>query len=357
MSDNGCRATIQIGRHQVGRSQKPFICAEMSGNHNGSLSRALELVEAAARAGVHGLKLQTYTPETMTLDSRLPHFTVRDPKSPWAGRTLFDLYAEAATPYDWHAPIMAKCRELGLECFSTPFDETAVDFLEELKVPAYKVASFELTDIPLIRRISATNKPVIMSTGMASLGEISDAVNAARGSGAKDIILLKCTSSYPASPSDSNIATVPHLAETFDVQVGLSDHTLTLGAPLAAVALGATVIEKHFTLRRSDGGVDSAFSLEPKELESLVKESEAAWIAMGRIRYGTVAAEDGSRIFRRSLIVSADIAPGEAFTAANLRRIRPGFGLPCRFYDDVLGKKAAKAIAKGTPLEFGMWRD
>jgi len=346
---------IQIGHYTVGPAHKPFIVAEMSGNHNQSLSRALEIVDAAAAAGAHALKLQTYTADTMTLNIKEGPFVISDPKSLWCGRTLYELYQEAATPYEWHAPIIARCRERGMECFSTPFDESAVDFLEDLDVPCYKIASFENTDIPLIRKVSSTGKPLIISTGMATLAELHTAVEAAREAGALDIILLKCTSSYPASPIDSNIRTIPHLRDAFNVQVGLSDHTMGVGVAVASVALGAVFIEKHFTLNRADGGVDSAFSLEPSELTSLVVETERAWQGLGSVNYSRSTSEKKSTVFRRSLVVAADIKKGERFTTDNLRRLRPQIGLPCSYFDEVIGKAAVMDIKAGSPLKPGMW--
>jgi N-acetylneuraminate synthase len=343
---------FHIGRRPVGRGVRPFVIAEMSGNHNQSLDRALAIVEAAASAGAHAIKLQTYTADTMTLDIDEGAFRIEDPNSVWAGRNLYELYKLAYTPWDWHAPIMRRAAELGVECFSTPFDETAVDFLEDLEVPAYKVASFENTDIPLIRRIAATGKPMIISTGMASTAELDESVRAAREAGCKDLVLLKCTSTYPASPENTNLRTIPHLKDLFGCEVGLSDHTMGVGAAVAAVALGATVVEKHFTLARADGGVDSAFSLEPHELESLVVETERAWLAMGEVRYGATAAEKQSLLHRRSLYIVEDVKAGEPFTRANLRAIRPGLGLPPKHIDQVLGRKARGDLKRGTPLSW-----
>jgi N-acetylneuraminate synthase len=343
---------IKIGHRRVGLGHRPFIIAEMSGNHNQSLERALELVEAAAAAGAHALKLQTYTPDTMTLDMEDGDFLIRDPESPWSGRSLYTLYQQAHTPWDWHRPIFERARGLGMLCFSTPFDDTAVQFLEALDVPAYKIASFENSDLALIRRVAATGKPLIISTGMASVAEIDEAARAARGAGCSDLILLKCTSSYPATPEHSHLRTIAHMRALFGCEVGLSDHTMGLGAAVASVALGATVIEKHFTLRRADGGVDSAFSLEPAELRLLVSETERAWQALGEVRYGTTDQESGSVIFRRSLYVVKDIAPGEVLTADNVKAIRPGFGLPPKYLDMVLGLPAKRALKRGTALRW-----
>ena len=345
-------STIRIGNRLIGPDHPPFVVAEMSGNHNQSLERALEIVEAAAKAGAHGLKLQTYTPDTMTLDLDEGDFHISDPNSLWAGTSLYKLYGEAHTPWEWHEPIFKRCRELGLEVFSTPFDETAVDFLEALNVPCYKIASFENTDLPLIRKVVATGKPVIISTGMASIAELDETVRAARQAGCKELILLKCTSTYPATPENTNVRTVPHLRDLFNVQVGLSDHTMGVGASVAAVALGAVMVEKHFTLARADGGVDSTFSLEPEEMRQLVLETERAWQSLGRISYGASEAEKKSMVFRRSLYVVKDMQAGEAFSAENVRAIRPGFGLPPKYLETVIGKHARTALKRGTALSW-----
>ncbi len=345
-------STIRIGNRLIGPDHPPFVVAEMSGNHNQSLERALEIVEAAAKAGAHGLKLQTYTPDTMTLDLDEGDFHISDPNSLWAGTSLYKLYGEAHTPWEWHEPIFKRCRELGLEVFSTPFDETAVDFLEALNVPCYKIASFENTDLPLIRKVVATGKPVIISTGMASIAELDETVRAARLAGCKELILLKCTSTYPATPENTNVRTVPHLRDLFNVQVGLSDHTMGVGASVAAVALGAVMVEKHFTLARADGGVDSTFSLEPEEMRQLVIETERAWQSLGRISYGASEAEKKSMVFRRSLYVVKDMQAGETFSAENVRAIRPGFGLPPKYLETVIGKHARTALKRGTALSW-----
>lgn len=342
----------KITHKVIGIGNPPFIIAEMSGNHNQSLDRALAIVEAAAKAGVHALKIQTYTADTMTLDIREGEFFIEDPDSLWKGKSLYDLYKEAYTPWEWHKPIFDRCRELGLVGFSTPFDKTAVDFLESLDVPCYKVASFENTDLPLIRTIAKTGKPLIISTGMATLAELDETVRAARDSGCQDLILLKCTSTYPATPENTNILTIPHMRELFQCQVGLSDHTPGIGAAVASVALGAAVIEKHFTLSRSDGGVDSAFSLEPGEMRSLVVETERAWQALGKISYGLTEKEKDSLQYRRSLYVAEDMKAGEVFTKENLRAIRPGFGLPPKYYEKILGKRISRAVKKGTPMDW-----
>lgn len=340
---------IHIGGRAVGINHPPLIVAEMSGNHNQSLERALAIVEAAARAGAHALKLQTYTAETMTLDVNGPEFAINDRDSLWKGTTLHQLYRQAHTPWEWHRPIFDRCRQLGMIAFSTPFDATAVDFLESHDVPAYKIASFENADLPLIRRVAATGKPMLISTGMAGLGELDEAVRAAREAGCRDLILLKCTSSYPATPEESNLRTIPHLQELFGVPVGLSDHTLGIGVALASVALGAVIIEKHFTLARADGGVDAAFSLEPGELAALVVESKRAWQALGRVSYGRTVGEKKSLQFRRSLYVTQDMKAGDSFTPDNLRAIRPGHGLSPKYYDTLLGKRVSRDVKKGTP--------
>ena len=341
-----------IGSHKIGPGERPFIIAEMSGNHNQSIDRALAIVDAAAAAGAHGLKLQTYTADTMTLNLSQGEFFINDSKSLWKGRSLYDLYEEAHTPWDWHKPIFDRARELGLIAFSTPFDATSVEFLESLEVPCYKIASFEIIDLPLIKRVAETGKPMIISTGMASISEIDDAVRTARENGCKDLVLLKCTSNYPASPENSNLATLPHLRDLFGVQVGLSDHTMGVGVAIASVALGATVIEKHFTLDRSEGGVDAAFSLEPDELKQLVIETERAALALGQIRYGPTDAEISSLQYRRSLYITKDLRPGDILNANNMRSIRPGHGLSPKYYPVVLGQEVRKAVKAGTPISF-----
>ena len=346
-------AAFQIGDRWIGAEHTPFVIAEMSGNHNQSLSRALAIVDAAAAAGAHALKLQTYTADTITLNVRGGDFEITDPDSLWNGKNLHDLYKQAHTPWEWHAPIMQRARENGMECFSSPFDESAVDFLEDLNVPAYKIASFENNHLPLIAKAAATGKPLIISTGMASLGELEQAVGTARSAGCSDLILLKCTSTYPATPANTNIRTIPHLREMFGCEVGLSDHTMGVGVAVASVALGATVIEKHFTLSRADGGVDSAFSLEPAELASLVQESSRAWQSLGLVSYGPTEAERGSLVFRRSIYASADISRGEAFTTKNIRIVRPGLGANPKYYDLLIGMTSEKEYKCGDPIELG----
>lgn len=343
---------ILINGRMVGQDCPPFIIAEMSGNHNQSLDRAMELVEAAAKSGVHALKLQTASPDGLTLNVDHPDFLINDPASPWAGRNLYELYKEAVTPWEWHKPIFDRCNKLGLTVFSSPFELSAIDLLEELSTPCYKIASFELVDLPLIRKAAATGKPLIMSTGMASVADIHDAVQAAKSEGNDNIILLKCTSSYPATAADANIATIPHLREMFGLQVGLSDHTLGIGVPCAAAALGATVIEKHFTLRREDGGVDSTFSLEPQEFAALVEESERAWASIGKVVYGGVDVEQISLKFRRSLYIAEGIKTGEVLTERNLRIVRPGYGLTPKHIDVLLGRRVNRDLQAGTPMKW-----
>ena len=343
---------MKIGTRSIGPDHRPYIIAEMSGNHNQSLDRALEIVTAAAENGADAVKLQTYTAQTMTLDLNMPGFVIEDEKSLWHGRQLYDLYAEAHTPWDWHKPIMDHANSLGIACFSSPFDTTAVDFLETLDAPAYKIASFEATDLPLIRKVARTGKPMIMSTGMASVTEIDEAVRAAKGEGNDQIVLLKCTSTYPATPQNTNIRTIPNMRDTFGCGIGLSDHTMGCGVSVASVALGAVLIEKHFTLARADGGVDSTFSLEPHELRQLREETERAWQSLGQITYGGTEAESGSRAFRRSLYIAEDMTEGDVLTSANLRAIRPGFGLPPKFLDILIGKRVNRALVKGTPASW-----
>ncbi len=342
---------MQIGRFTVGPDRPPFIIAEMSGNHNGRIDRALELVKAAAEAGAHALKLQTYTADTITIDQRGGLFDITDPKSLWSGRNLYELYQEAHTPWEWHAEIFDYARKLGMEAFSSPFDETAVEFLETLDVPAYKIASFESAHHPLLRKVAATGKPVIISSGTSKLDEIYDSVRVLREAGAGPICVLKCTSTYPATPENTNLRTIPVFQSVFtDCLVGLSDHTMGIGVSVAAVALGACVVEKHFTLRRADGGVDSDFSLEPEELRTLVTETRRAWQALGRVQLDTQKAEEKSRQFRRSVYVVADVAAGELFTKDNLRVIRPGDGLSPSRFEEAIGQPARRNVKRGTPL-------
>jgi pseudaminic acid synthase len=346
--------SFSIGGLAIGGSHPPLVVAELSGNHNQSLERALALVDAAGEAGVRAIKFQTYTADTLTLNLTGGDFVIRDPNSLWNGRTLYDLYREAHTPWEWHGPLFERARSLGMVPFSTPFDLTAVEFLEQLDVACYKIASFECTHLPLLHAVGATRKPIVLSTGMASLAEIEAAVETLRNAGSSEIVLLKCTSNYPASPENSNLKTIPHLREIFGCEVGLSDHTMGIGAPVAAVALGAVLIEKHFTMRRSDGGVDSAFSLEPEELRQLVIEVERGWQALGRVSVGCSPSEQASRQFRQSIYVAKDIAAGERLTDENIRIVRPGRGLAPRFYSDVVGRVALQAIERGTPLDWSL---
>ncbi len=343
-----------IAGRGIGSDHVPFVIAEMSGNHNQSLERALQIVDAAADAGAHAIKLQTYTADTLTLNIHEGDFYLSDKDNPWKGNSLYGLYQQAYTPWEWHAPIMKRAKERGLICFSSPFDDSAVDFLESLDAPAYKIASFENSHLPLIRKAASTGKPLIISTGMASLAELDEAVRAARGAGCRNLVLLKCTSTYPASPENTNILTIPHLRTLFGCEVGLSDHTMGVGVAVAAVALGASVIEKHFTLSRADGGVDSTFSLEPAEMKSLVVETERAWKSLGAVKYGATDAEKKSLVFRRSLYVAEDMKAGDIFTEKNLRIVRPGNGLHPRHYEQMLGKKVARDLRKGTPVDWSV---
>jgi pseudaminic acid synthase len=343
---------MDIENCQVGNEHPPFIIAEMSGNHNQSLDRALAIVEAAAASGVHALKIQTYTPDTMTIDLDEREFHISDPDSQWKERSLFQLYAEAHTPWEWHAPIFSRARELGMIPFSTPFDESSVELLESLDTPLYKIASFENTDLQLIRRVAATGKPMIISTGMATVTELDETVRTARAAGCRNLVLLKCTSTYPATPENTNILTIPHMRTLFDCEVGLSDHTLGVGVSVASVALGARVIEKHLTLSRADGGVDSAFSMEPEEMAQLVVETKRAWHALGHVSYGPTVAEQKSLVYRRSLYVVMDLKAGDVLTTENVRAIRPGMGLSTKHFDEVLGKHVTRDVPRGTGLKW-----
>ncbi|MEG0259812.1 MAG: pseudaminic acid synthase [Lysinibacillus sp.] len=343
---------IQIGDNKIGRTEKPFIIAEMSGNHNQSLERALKIVDLAAEAGADAVKLQTYTPDTMTLDIHTGEFFIESDTNLWKGQSLYNLYKEAYTPWEWHEVIFNRCKEHGMVAFSSPFDETAVDFLETLNVPAYKIASFENVDIPLIKKVASTGKPIIISTGMASIAELDDAVQAIKSQGNEQIILLKCTSTYPATPENSNIATIPHMKELFGTEIGLSDHTMGIGVSVAAVTLGAVVIEKHFTISRADGGVDSSFSLEPNELKMLVEETERAWRSLGTVTYGPTSVEKPSLEYRRSLYIGKDLKAGDILTKENIRVIRPGYGLAPKHLELIVGKRVKMDAVKGTPLTF-----
>ena len=345
---------FEIGDKWLGKDRKPFIIAEMSGNHNHSLERALAIVDAAAKAGVDALKLQTYTADTMTLDINRDEFHINDEESLWKGNSLYQLYQEAYTPWEWHQPIFDRCRQRGIIGFSTPFDATAVDFLESLNVPCYKVASFENNDLPLIRKIASKGKPMIVSTGMASVAELDDLVTTARSAGCEHLVLLKCTSTYPATPESTNLMTIPHLEMLFGCDVGLSDHTMGIGVSVASVALGATVIEKHFTLSRADGGVDAAFSMEPDEMSALVSETRRAWQALGSVSYGVTEAERHSTKHRRSLYITKDVSAGDVLTADSVKSIRPGLGLQPKFLDVVIGRRLVKDTKMGTPLSWDL---
>ena len=346
---------IRVSNLTIGEKFPPFVIAEMSGNHMGSLERALKIVEEVAKSGAQALKLQTYTADTMTINEKDREFLIDDPTSIWNGRTLYDLYTEAHTPWEWHKEIFDYSRSLGLIPFSTPFDASAVDFLESLNVELYKIASFENTDLDLIYKVASTGKPVIISTGMASVAEISDAVSTARDAGCRDLILLKCTSAYPASPEDVNLLTIPHMKSLFKCQVGLSDHTLGLGVAIASVALGATVIEKHVTLRRDDGAVDSIFSMEPHDLEKMVNECDTAHRSLGHIEYGYSERENLSATHRRSLYIVKDLKKGDVIDSQHLRAIRPGLGLPIKFRNDILGKHVSKDVNRGTPATWDLF--
>ena len=343
-----------FGLRGIGRNLPPLIVAEMSGNHNQSLERALDIVEAAAKTGAHALKLQTYTADTMTLDLNDEAFFVNDPDSQWTGKSLYELYNEAHTPWEWHKAIFDRANELGMMAFSTPFDDTAVDFLESLNVPFYKIASQENTDINLIQRVARTGKPMIISTGMATLDELTESVNAAREAGCTELTLLKCTSTYPASPENTNFSTLPHMRELFNCEVGLSDHTMGIGVSVASVSMGATVIEKHFTLSRQDGGVDSDFSMEPDEMALLVAESDRAWRGYGSATYGATKAEGKSLKYRRSLYIAQDIKAGEVLTTKNLRAVRPGYGLKTKYLEELLGQTVVKDVCLGTPMNWDL---
>lgn len=345
---------ITIGKHTIGPGHRPFIIAEVSGNHDGSLDKALDIVRMVADSGAQAVKLQTYKPETITIDSDAPDFRLSDGHQLWGGRTLWDLYQEAHTPWEWHAPIFELANSLGLACFSSPFDPTAVDLLESLDTPAYKIASSEIVDLPLVRLAASKGKPMIISTGMASISEIDAAVTAARSTGNEQIVVLSCTADYPANPEDSNLRGIPVLQDAFGTHVGLSDHTPGIGAPLAAVALGAVVVEKHVTLAREGGGVDSSFSLEPHELASLARESEVAWQCLGQPRIGATAGEREGLRFRRSLYVVQDVRAGDPVTADNVRSIRPAGGLPTDLFDTVEGRTFTADTARGTALTWDL---
>jgi pseudaminic acid synthase len=348
---------LTLGSRSLSAGQPPTIIAELSGNHDGSLDSVLRLVDEAAAAGAHAVKLQTYTADTMTLDLSVGQFYLDDQSTLWHGESLYDLYARAHTPWEWHAPIFDRARSRGLVAFSTIFDPTALEFLESLDVPAYKIASFENTDLPLIRLAARTGKPLIISTGMASLDELDEAVHAAREAGCKDLVLLKCTSSYPADPAESNLRTMPFLRARYGCEVGLSDHTLGIGAAIASVAFGAVAIEKHFALSREDGGVDAAFSMTPDELAQLVQESRAAAAAMGEVHFGPTEAELKELPYRRSLYITEDLRSGDELSAGNVRPIRPGGGLSPKFFEEVMGRRVAQNVSRGTPLSWDLLQD
>jgi N-acetylneuraminate synthase len=343
---------LEIAGRRIGRAHPTYIVAELSANHNQDIAEALRLIDVAAEAGADAVKFQTYTPDTLTIDCDNEHFRIKG--TLWEGKTLYRLYAEAFTPWEWHAQLAAKARDVGLQWFSTPFDETAVDFLVGLDAPAYKVASFECVDIGLLRKIAQTGRPIIMSTGMATLAEIDEAVTTLRDAGAQQLALLKCTSAYPAPPEDMNLATIPHLAQAFGVVAGLSDHTLGGSVPVVAVALGARIVEKHLTMSRQAPGPDSAFSLEPAEFKAMVSAIRIAEQALGTVHYGVSPRERESRAFRRSLFVVQDIRKGEPFTNENVRSIRPGNGLHTRHLSEVVGRTASRDIPRGTPLAWDL---
>ncbi len=345
---------LKIENRKIGSGYKPFIIAEMSGNHDKSLEKALDIVESAAECGADAIKLQTYKPETITLNIETDDFLIKDEDNLWKGQSLFKLYEQAFTPWEWHSPIINRAKELGLICFSSPFDDTAVEFLEDLNVPAYKIASFESIHIPLLKKVASTRKPVIVSTGLSTVSEISEAVSTLKNAGCNDIILLKCTSNYPSSPKDSDILTIPHMRDLFNCDIGLSDHTMGIGASIAAVAHGAVMIEKHFTLNRQERSVDSEFSLNPSELKSLVIESKIAWESLGTIKYGPNESEINSLKFRRSIYVSEDIKKGEEFSKKNIKVIRPAMGLHPRYFESIIGRKSKSDYKKGTPINLDM---
>ncbi len=342
---------MKIGGRQIGSGQGTYIVAEISANHGRSFEKAVELIHAAKEASADAIKLQTYTPDTLTINSSEKCFHIGK-GTLWEGKNLYQLYAEADTPWDWQPKLKILAEELDLDCFSTPFDDSAVDFLENMQVPAHKIASFELVDIGLLRKVAMTGKPIIMSTGMATLAEIDEAVRAVREAGCAQLALLKCTSAYPAPPEEMNLRTIPHMSEAFGVPVGLSDYTLGISVPVAAVALGACIIEKHLTLYRSEGGPDAAFSLEPAEFKAMVSAVRAAEKALGRVNYEVTEKEAASRVFRRSLFVVEDVKAGEVFTSKNVRSIRPGHGMPPKYLSNVIGRQASQDLARGTPLSW-----
>lgn len=341
--------TVTIAGRSIGREHEPYVICELSGNHNGSLDRALKMLEVAAATGADAIKIQSYTADTLTIDHDGADFRIEG--GLWHGQTLYDLYQQAHTPFEWHAALFARARELGVTLFSSPFDESAADLLEELGTPAYKIASFEAVDLPLIAYVARKGKPMIISTGMSNLSEINDAVRTARDNGCEELILLHCVSSYPAPDEDSNVRTVPHLGAAFNCVSGLSDHTAGSAVSVASIALGGAVVEKHFTLARSDGGPDAAFSLEPAEFEGLVTDCKRAWRSLGKVGYELCGSERGSTVFRRSLYVVQDVAEGEVFTKQNVRSIRPGYGMAPRHLPSILGMRAVRPLKRGTPLD------
>jgi pseudaminic acid synthase len=346
---------IRIENITIGENHKPFVIAELSGNHNQSLEKALLLIDLAAETGAHAIKLQTYTADTLTIDVSHGEFVITDPKSLWHGRNLYELYQEAHTPWEWHKALFERAKQKGIMCFSTPFDDTAVDFLEELGVPAYKVASFENNHLSLLRKIAKTRKPVIMSTGISKLEDIEIAVKTLKENGCEDLILLKCTSTYPATPENTNILTIPHMSQMFDCHVGLSDHTLGVGVSVASVALGVRVIEKHFTDDRSKGGVDSAFSMEPAEFKMLVEETERAFLALGNVKYGILKEEEKSLTFKRSIYIVKDLKAGDVLTEDNIKIIRPGLGIAPKYYEQMIGRTIKQDVKRGTALNFDLF--
>ena len=343
---------FRIGDIKIGLNYRPYIIAEMSANHNQDFNQAVKIIEAAKDAGADAVKLQTYTPDTITIDCGSDYFRIKG--TIWEGKSLYELYCEAYTPWEWQPKLKKIANDLGMDLFSTPFDHTAVDFLAKMEVPAYKIASFELVDIPLLCKVAQTGKPIIMSTGMATLAEIDEAVSAIREAGCNQLALLKCTSAYPAPPDEMNLRTIHHLAEAFGVTTGLSDHTIGIAVPVAAVALGACIIEKHLTLSRSIPGPDSAFSLEPHEFKEMVDAIRTVEKAIGKISYEITKEQEASRVFRRSLFVVKDVKTGEEFTEQNVRSIRPGFGLNTRYFDKIIGKCANKDIKRGMPITWDM---
>ena len=345
------KSFIKIDKRRIGAEHPAWIIAELSANHNQDFDQAVQLIRAAKEAGADAIKLQTYTPDTITIDCRNKFFCIGK-GTIWEGKNLYDLYKEAYTPWEWQPKLKDTASNLGMYLFSTPFDKSAVDFLEKMEVPAYKIASFELVDIPLIRYVASMGKPMIMSTGMATLAEIDEAVSTAREAGCDEIALLKCTSAYPADPLEMNLRTIPHMAEAFSVPVGLSDHTIGIAVPVAAVALGACIVEKHLTLSRSIKGPDSEFSLEPHEFKAMVDAIRIAEKAIGEVSYSRTENEKHSLVFRRSLFVTADMKAGDLFTEDNVRCVRPGYGLHTHFKEDIIGRRASQEIPRGTPLEW-----